>query len=439
MSERPHLLYTAWSFPPSRAGGVYRALATVNAFAEAGWDVTVLTVPRRLLEESTGTDELLEARVHPNVQIVRITAAVPAFQNDISSWPRRRARHAELWKLLDLWRDLIHFPEPTYGRWRPELERASERLHRLHRVDLAIGTANPHVDFIPGWHLHRKYDVPHVMDYRDAWQLDVFSGRKQITAIPAVGRWERRMMSTAVEVWFVNDAIREWHAAEHPRCADSMRVVSNGFDEYDAPLAVPIREGREAGLVFGYIGTVAAKVPLAPLLEGWRIAREANAHLAGARLEIYGYLGHFGAANVEFAEALDRARGYGVTFEGPVSKAMIGDTYRSLDALVLALGTGRYVTSGKVYEYAATGMPVVSVHDQANAATDVLRDSPARVATRSLSTADIAEAISATARMALSQSDSQRAEAQAWAMQFERSRQLTPRIAALSPERSVSR
>jgi glycosyltransferase involved in cell wall biosynthesis len=439
MTGRPHLLYTAWSFPPSRAGGVYRALATVNAFARAGWDVTVLTVPRRLLEESTGTDELLESRVDPTVRIERIDADVPAFQNDISAWPRRRARHTEVWKLMDLWRDLIHFPEPNYGRWRPQLERAAERIHRAHRVDLAIGTANPHVDFVPGWHLHRTFGVPHVMDYRDAWQLDVFSGRKQITAIPAVGRWERRLMSTAAEVWFVNKAIRDWHAAEHPRSADRMKVVSNGFDEYEAPLAVPVRHGREADLTFGYIGTVSAKVPLVPLLEGWHMARESNADLAGARLNIYGYLGYFGAANASFADALDRARADGVTFMGPVSKASIGDTYRGLDALVLALGTGRYVTSGKVYEYAATGMPVVSVHHPVNAATEVLRGSPAWVATRSLSPVDIAEAISATARMALSQSDSQRAEAQEWAMQFERSRQLAPRIAALSPDRAVSR
>ncbi|WP_022888313.1 glycosyltransferase [Agromyces italicus] len=438
MSDRPHLLYTAWSFPPSRAGGVYRALATVNAFAEAGWDVTVLTVPRRLLEESTGTDELLEARIHPGVDVVRIDADVPAFQNDISTWPRRRARHAEVWKLMDLWRDMIRFPEPNYGRWRPELERAAERVHRAHPVDLAIGTANPHVDFIPGWFLHRRFGVAHVMDYRDAWQLDVFSGRKQITAIPAVGRWERRLMATAAEVWFVNDAIREWHVAQHPGLADRMRVVANGYDEYDAPLGVPVRDEREEGLVFGYIGTISSKVPLVPLLEGWRLARESNPDLAGSRLAVYGYLGHFGAANVEFAEALDRARMHGVTFEGPVSKAMIGETYRSLDAVVLALGTGRYVTSGKVFEYAATGMPVVSVHDPSNAATEVLRESPASVATRSLSPQDIAEAISAAARLALSQTASQRAEAQAWATQFERSRQLTPRIAALAPERSVS-
>ncbi|MBM7504158.1 glycosyltransferase [Agromyces aurantiacus] len=437
MSARPHLLYTAWSFPPSRAGGVYRALATVNAFAESGWEVTVLTVPRRLLEESTGTDERLEARVHPRVRVVRVDADVPAFQNDISAWPRRRARHQEIWKLSDLWRDLVRFPEPNYGRWRPSLERAAEQVHRSHPVDLAIGTANPHVDFIPGWHLERRYGVRHVMDYRDAWQLDVFSGRKLITAIPAVGRWERRMMSTATEIWFVNEAIREWHASTHPRQAARMRVVPNGFDEYEAPLAVPVRDDRASGLTFGYIGTISPKVPLVALLDGWRIARASSPELAGARLAIYGYLGHFGGADAGFAAALERARDDGVTFEGPVSKATIGETYRGLDALVLALGTGRFVTSGKVYEYLATGVPIVSVHDPSNAATEVLRSSPAWVATRSLSPSDIAEALAGAARMSASQTDGERRAAQEWARRFERRRQLAPRIAAL--EALVSR
>lgn len=112
---RPHLLYTAWSFPPSRAGGVYRALATVNAFAAAGWDVTVLTVPRSVWVESTGADADLEERVAPGVEIIRVPTDVPAFQNDIALWPRGRGRHPELWKLQDLRRDMVLFPEPTTG------------------------------------------------------------------------------------------------------------------------------------------------------------------------------------------------------------------------------------------------------------------------------------------------------------------------------------
>ena len=40
------------------------------------------------------------------------------------------------------------------------------------------------------------------------------------------------------------------------------------------------------------------------------------------------------------------------------------------------MGKGKYVTSGKVFEYAASALPIVAVHDPGNAATDVLREYP---------------------------------------------------------------
>lgn len=432
-AEQPHLLYTAWSFPPSRAGGVYRALATVNAFADAGWAVTVLTVPRELFLSSTGADLALENQLRPGIRIERIDPGVPAFQNDLADWPRSRARWPEFWRLANFTADFRHFPETNYGRWRPGLEAAARRIHAQNPVDLAIGTGNPHVDFIPGWHLNRVAGVPYVMDYRDAWQLDVFTGRKLITATPGVARWERRLVAAAREVWFVNEPIRRWHAERYPSDESKMQIVANGFDRYGSELEVPVRDHGPgaAPLVFGYIGTITSKVPLGPLLSGWRAARASGGAMAGARLVLRGYLGHFGETDAAAQRLLDDARADGVSYDGPVSKAEIGDVYRGFDALVLALGTGAYVTSGKVYEYAATGLPIVSVHDPGNAATDVLRGSPSWVPSASLAPADIAEALRATAELAVAQTAIERAAAQAWGAQYERSRQLSPRIDAL--------
>jgi glycosyltransferase involved in cell wall biosynthesis len=382
---------------------------------------------------STGVDEELVGQIDPRIEIVREDPNVPAFQNDIRTWSFTRARFPEAFKLADLRKDFRWFPEPNYGRWRPALEAMAERVHRRHPVDLAMGTANPHVDFIPGWHLHRVHGVPYVMDYRDAWQLDVFSGRRLITATPGVRRWERRLMRSAREIWFVNDGIREWHASEHPESADRMRVVANGFDEYRESLQVPVREDRSSGLVFGYVGTITPNVPLNVLLDGWRRARRAQPLLTDAQLVLRGYIGHFGAADPETMRWIESAGVDGVRYDGPVGKAEIARAYRGFDGLVLALGTGRYVTSGKVYEYAATGIPVVSVHDPGNAATDVMRGSPAWVAAQELTTAGVADAFSRAAVLADGQSAVERAAAQEWGAQFSRGAQLRPRISALTP------
>lgn len=425
---RPHLLYTAWSFPPSRAGGVYRALATVNAFAAEGWDVSVLTVPREVFETSTGIDDSLEEQLAPNVEVFRVDPHSTAHLNDLRSWSRFRARNIELWRGIDRMRDLLRFPELAYGRWRPELERAAARIHASRPVDLAIGTANPNVDFAAGAYLSRRFGVPYVMDYRDAWALDVFSGEAVGRWIPGAARIERRLLARATEVWFVNEPIRAWHS-RHFGGAERMHVVANGYDEYDVPLAVPVRPERDAGLVFGYIGTMSDQVPIEPLVRAWRLARESGAVAESARLVIHGYVGHSGTGLA--ADSLAAAATDGVTFQGPVSKSRIGEVYAGFDALVLALGTGRYVTSGKVFEYLATGIPIVSVHDAGNAATDVVKDAPGWVGTRSLKPSDIAQALAETAIIAGAQTPAARSAAQKWGARYARRAQLDPRIAEL--------
>jgi len=59
--------------------------------------------------------------------------------------------------------------------------------------------------------------------------------------------------------------------------------------------------------------------------------------------------------------AIESAADVGVSYAGPVSKTRVREVYARFDVCLLVLGTGRYVSSGKVFEYLPTGLPVVSV------------------------------------------------------------------------------
>ena len=428
----PHLLYVAWSYPPGRGGGVYRGLATPNAFARAGWKVTVLTVARETFAYTTGGDASLEERIDPSITVERVPFAVPTYQVRVGEWSRWRARYPELWNTWRARRDRSVFPEAVYGPWRPTIEQAALSIHERTPVDLVIATANPNVDFTAAYALHEAAGVPYVMDYRDAWQLDVFSGRRLTAPGSAVDTWESTLVASAHEVWFVNEPIRRWHQELYPQHADRMQVVANGFDAELAGFAPTVRDGRADELVFGYIGTMSDQVPLPALLEGWRIARERDPLLARSRLELHGYLGHAGVPSDRWMRLIRDNAQHGVAHHGPVAKTSIASTYAGFDALVLVLGTGRYVTSGKVYEYCATGLPVVSVHAPLNAASDVLREHPAWASTTGLDPERIADALIEGARLAVAQTEASRAAVQAWAGQFERTSQLAPRIRQLA-------
>lgn len=435
MSDRRgarHVLYVAWGFPPCRAGGVYRALATANSFARAGCRVTVLTAERESLERYTGVDTSLEDHIDPSIRIERLPFAWPLHDTDIRNYSWLRAHAPARWRKRQLRLDMASFPETGYGQWRKVLEKAALRIHDADPVDLVVATANPNVDFMAAWALHRRHKVPFVMDYRDAWLLDVFDGGMLHEEGSRAAKLEKGLIEAAHEVWFVNEPIRAWHQRRYPDSADRMHVVANGFDPELAPPARHHAPVPEQGLTFGYLGTISPKVPLAELIEGWRWARDQDELVARSRTRLHGYLGYYATPRADLSTMVEEAEEVDLSYAGPVAKADIAAVYETFDVLLLAIGAGLYVTSGKVFEYLATGMPIVSVHDPRNAASDVLRDYPLWFPCRDLSPEAVGEALIAAAHAALTVDDDMRDRCLAYAARYARDLQLQPRVQALT-------
>lgn len=431
-AERPHLLYVAWGFPPSRGAGMYRALATANAFVAADWDVTVLTATRETFEALTGTDDASLERIDPRVVVERVPFDVSTRESDLRKWSRGRIYSPLLWNYLASKRAATGFPEPTYGPWGPALVARALDLHRRHPVSLVIGSANPNVDFAPGWALHKRFGVPFVMDHRDAWHLDVYTGDHVGSRTSRSAVLERRMIAQAEETWFVNEPIRQWHAREHPARAERMHVVANGFDaDFLNGLSSDRDPALRSELTFGYLGTIYGPMPLQETLEAWRIARSRNAVISRSRLMFRGRLGHFSTPDSDAAELISHYAAHGVSYEGPVSKTEVATAYNGYDILCLMIAESPFVTSGKVFEYAATGLPIASLHSPRTAASAVLRGRPLWYPAADTTAESFADALCAAADAFAELTPADIEEARAWSMPLARDEQLTPRIAAL--------
>jgi glycosyltransferase involved in cell wall biosynthesis len=373
---RPHLLYVAFAFPPSTASSVYRGLAVPNAFAEAGWDVTVLTIDGEIWSQISGTDPELVLSIDPRIKVERISdgGAEDRANGDLRAFSRLRVNAPFLWRWMLSRRSRRLFPEDYHGLWLPVAAGAARRIHRDHQVDLVMATASPYVSFavareLPG--------VPYVLDYRDAWAFHTFSGAPNFPPTSPTARLEARYLEGAEQIWFVNSAIRDEYARLYPQTAGKMRVVPNGFDPqpgHAKPEVFPTERPT-----FGYLGTIPhVRTPLRELMDGWAAAFgiDATGSRPAARAIIRGKLSSSGRVGPDLLAAFDEARRHGMEYEGPVSKRLVPEFYRSLDALILLLPAGKYVTGGKTSEYLATGLPIVSVHDLSNATTDMLRDYP---------------------------------------------------------------
>jgi len=427
----PHVLYVAWGFPPCRGGGVYRALATANGFVRAGCGVTVLTADRETFTRFTGADMSLEALVDPAVKIIRVPFDWPVLETDVRRWSALRALSPGIWRRLRARMDKRQFPEVGYGPWRRPLEAAAVVIHSETPVDLVVATANPNVDFTVADRLHRDAGVPYVMDYRDAWMLDVFDGQLLHHANGRVARLEERLLQGAKEVWFVNEPICDWHRTRHPKIADRMHVVANGYDPEFAPHPRAAARASDQPLTFGYIGTVSAKVPLREFTEGWSLALRQGGPMTAAKAQIWGYLGFYSTPSPHLLRLIHDHEDEGLTYAGPMAKQRVGEVYDTFDVALLILGSGKYVTSGKVYEYTASALPIVSVHDPGNAAAEVLRDYPLWFPVTDLAPESVARALGAAASAARYATPETREACRAFSEQYSRELQLRPRMQAL--------
>jgi glycosyltransferase involved in cell wall biosynthesis len=451
-SRPPRVLYLSFYFPPSRASGVYRARATANHLADHGWDVTAFAAPLTFLYDVIGSvDEELASTVHPGITVERPHLALYRWQRDLRQFGRFRGSLPAVSRKLFDWREHKIFPE-QYASWAVNSVKRALRLHAKQRFDVVLATGNPFASFAAAWAFHKLTNVPYVIDYRDSWTLDLFADEPAFPAEHPAWKWERRIMRDAGSAVFVNDALRTWHAERYPGSAADMLVVPNGWDPDLLQLTPPTdtadgddtagaadsAAGERRPLQFGYLGTVTNNQPVEAMAEAFKLARS-HPDLAEAELNIHGHLGFFQDSQAFFMERLglddggnvDPDNDTGLRYRGPVSKTDVGSVYEHNDVLVFLAGGGRYVTSGKIFEYMASGRPIVSVHAPDIAAREVLEGYPLWFNANSLEVDELAQSFIAAGKAARDCGPEQRAAARQHAQKYARAILLRPLEARL--------
>ncbi len=433
--KRPHVIYLAIGFPPAAKSSAYRMRETANQFINVGWDVTVVNVAQESWERDSGVDLTLLDQVDPRVRIVELPLAREDLETDIRLYDEARALNPNGWVAQLRRRQTKPFPEPNFGEWRTDLEQAVLRIHQEHPADLLLASCVPYVNLAAAWKLWEEKRVPYAVDFRDGWSIDVIEGVEAFGPDSEEGRWERKILDEALSLWVVNDPIADHYRKRYPDFADRVHVVRNGYDADSSPGRAHAPD-PESGLVFGYLGTVNfTPQHLETVLNAWKAAREKEPLLANARFEVRGHIGNgAGREANRHTEILKQAEADGVHFGGPAAKAEVASIYSGWDAMVLILIGGRYVTSGKVYEYMATGLPIVSAHVVEHDASNVLSGHPLWTGAVGIDEEGLTESFVRAAHMAVETSDEVHAEAMAHADQFTREALMTVAVKNLVEE-----
>jgi len=384
--RRPHLLYIAFFYPPSRASGVYRALATSQAFSDAGWKVTVVTTTQRFFEEEIGsTDDSLLDFVPDGVDVVRVpfsfaSGEVESDLTDMGWWRgnfpllfrygRDKTRSARSYLEVLRGKSPLSFPmTDRYLSWIEPVVKAGRRVHAEHRIDHVLATGNPYSSFEAARALGALTGVPFSIDYRDPWSFDLRTGGPAKLDQPTLSA-EARIIDEAAAVIHVNQPIADAYKRQYPTDSEKQNVVLNG---YDIASIGPAKRYDGGPLNFGMLGTVTDLWPLGPLFEAWSRARQSLP--PDSRLRMAGHLGYFAWSEEGILNTLpDESAGF--VYEGPVEKSDVAAFYGSLDVVVVPLFGGPMVTSGKIFESAGLGIPVICIQEEGGGARQVLQDHP---------------------------------------------------------------
>ena len=370
--RRPHLLYIALFFPPSRSSGVYRALATVRAFVASGWEVTVITADERFFEDEIGSvDRSLLEMVPEGVTVERVPFSFrdPEAAQDLREfgwlkgnfpllWRGTRRRLGSLVTAADVLRGRspLSFPmNDRYLSWIEPVVQRAKRIGHSKKFDHVLATGNPYASFEAARVIAAIHDVEFTVDYRDPWAFDMSTSEPAKLSAPTFAA-EKRIVEQAHACIQVNDAISEAYIALYPDQAGKQHVVFNGYDELSIPESV--RGPSQGPLTFGMLGTVTDLWPLGPLFEAWHQTRSQLPQ--GSKLRLGGHLGYFSwSAEPLLATFPDTEAGF--EYVGPVPKAEVADFYQGLDVVIVALFGGPMLTAGKVIEVAALGVPILCI------------------------------------------------------------------------------
>ncbi|MBP7063424.1 glycosyltransferase [Ferrovibrio sp.] len=364
------ILLIAFAFPPYNASGAVRAGMLAEYLHDRGHDVRVLTASEigyaKTMTSRFPTEQVITTNwinVFALYQKLRQDNGVADSGSQNIAQPQRRGRWRQ-W-LIDLAKGIIGFPDGQIG-WYPAAVAAGKRLLQNWQPDLIYSTALPFTDHLIGRRLSQMAKVPWIAEYRDLFTENPYGNTPD---------W-RLGIDTLIERWVLRPALACVSVSQP--LADSLQrrygkrtaVILNGYDPAGYAAVTPTPELDSATLSILYTGII---------YPGRRDPTNLFAALALLGPERAGITVYFYGQDLRgVAEA---AAHHGVSdcvrIQRPVSLRQSQSLQANADILLLLLWNDpreHGVFTGKLFEYAGAGRPILTLGCEDGVAADLIRN-----------------------------------------------------------------
>ena len=354
------VLVVAYYFPPMGLSGVQRTLKFVKYLPEFNWQPTVLTVtPGTYFARDTSLSREIDGL---DIAIIRTESIDPTrFFHKRNSGAQKVVKMPREWlrKALNLGSQIFFVPDNKIG-WKRKAKRAAIQLLQREKFDLIFATAPPYTDFLIGRELSKKFGLPLVLDYRDAWIDNPY----HFYSTP-LHRWlhrrlEKQVLRASNKIITINRRIKELLLKRYPFLQyHDVEIISQGFDPSDFDLdGVPPLPLRQKKMRITYSGTfIDKRTPKYFLRALSKVLREEP----GLRNKIEAcFMGHFREENLKLVKRLKLHDV--VSLLGYVDHRDCVRYLLASDVLWLIIGKGKgedMMSTGKLFEYLGARKPIL--------------------------------------------------------------------------------
>ena len=366
------VLIITYYWPPSGGSGVQRWLKFAKYLPEAGWEPVIFTPENPDFDLQ---DETLLKEISPDLEVIRFPIWEPyqlfaKVKKQGKSHPGRileQPKKGFLEKIAIWLRANLLVPDPRVFWVKPSVQFLSQLL-KEGQFQAIITTGPPHSLHLIGQQLKQKHGVPWLADFRDPWSqwefldtLPMFSFiRRQHEAL------ERKVLQQADVVVTISPTFQRDLEKLSGRKID---LVTNGYDPADIPQDFAPRTKVANQLHLIYTGIIdAIRNPL-PLIQALKDEFEATGEEVS-----WTFVGKV-SEQVQQQVQADPWLQCHIHFAGYVSHQEVFDFYAKADALVLILTDTKNAKGnipGKLFEYLATGLPVLALGDPQGDSSEIL-------------------------------------------------------------------
>ena len=375
------ILVIAYFFPPMAVSGAMRPAGFCQHLREFGYSPHVVTTLLENVHPPVSADETLAGLIPSDVTIDRIDY-LDKRRALLEMRERLRGRAAS--KSLEpaggqgakiaanpaaqacaglatyLIQRLFMFPDQQKD-WRPAVVRHARSLRDDQRPELVYATGTPWSALLAGVDVAKALGVPFIADFRDPWTENLkrgFTSRLHTLAV----RLERDVLDQATRVIANTDALRERFAGFDAEIARKTVTLTNGIhDSLRRTLAAhPDKVIKSSQVELCYFGTVSRqRVPRTLLSAIAQLAESGAIPQNALKVRFTGAWAPLDAPSNELLVRLERqglvSRHPAVPYEECIRQMKAAD-----HLLVLQQGYPMQIPA-KIYEYMATGRPVVVV------------------------------------------------------------------------------